>query len=257
MLRSSFPLPYANSLSSVLLRGSSPVWRSSGLLNSSIQIPLKKWYSDMSTNGSKQKMKRVTVKPLDSRKTFLMDSYKYLMESNPVVLFVHYNNLLKQEDDHFRSQIKQNGGKMSMLRNHVFNAYLKVSHLPDPCAPVKNKFKNESHPLLPLFKGPTAAITFAETDPVSVSKVLKLLEKAQDKLFVVGAKVETEIYDIAQLDHFKSLPSKTQLQSQLLGLLHVLSGAGLVDTLERGSQTLYLTLKSHHDNNLNNVKDEK
>lgn len=191
---------------------------------------------------------RVTVKPAESRKTFLIDSYKHLMETNPVILFVHYNNLLKNEDQHYRSLIKQNGGKLTMLRNGLFGVYLKNAQAADPCAPISRKEQNRKHPLLPLFKGPTAAISFTETDPSSVAKVLKSLEKAQDKLFVVGAKVETEVYDIAQLHQFKTLPSKEVLQAQLVGLLNVLGGAGLVRTLEAGSQTLYLTLSSHQEN---------
>lgn len=191
---------------------------------------------------------RDTVKPIASRKTFLIDSYKQLMGSNPVILFVHYNNLMKNEDHHYRSQIKKAGGTLTVLRNNLFKVYLKNSASPDPCAPIKRREQNLSHPLLPLFKGPTAAICFPETDPQSVGKVLKLLAKAQDRLFVIGAKVETDIFDISQLSQFKDLPNKEGLQSQLLGLLHILSGAGLVRTLEAGSQTLYLTLQSHHDN---------
>lgn len=41
---------------------------------------------------------RKTVKPLDSRKTFLIDTYKHLMENSSMIFFVHYNNLSKTED---------------------------------------------------------------------------------------------------------------------------------------------------------------
>ncbi|KAM3162814.1 54S ribosomal protein L11 [Lachancea thermotolerans] len=191
---------------------------------------------------------RITVKPLNSRKTLLMDTYRELMEKNPVVLFAHHNNLVKQEDAFFRSQIKELGGQMTVLRNQLFQVYLRNAHLPDPCAPTPKAEQNRTHPLLPLFKGPTAAITFPETEPAKVAKLLKLLEKSSDKLFVVGAKVDGGILDVPQLHQFKTLSSKPELQSQLLGLLHLLSGAGLVKTLEAGSHSLYLTLQSHHDN---------
>lgn len=221
-------------------------YRSVGLLLSTRQL----------TNGVDCDAERVTAKPIDSRKTFLVDSYKHLMEKNSVVLFLHYNNLLKHEDHHYRSQIEQLGGKLTILRNNLFKLYLKNSHLEDPCAPVKSKNQSKRHPLLPLFKGPTAAIAFPETNPKDVANVLKLLEKAQDKLFVVGAKVETESYDLAQLNKYKLLPDKTALQGQLLGLLHTLSGAGLVKTLESASQSLYLTLSSHRDNVKSEGKDD-
>lgn len=191
---------------------------------------------------------RRTVKPLDSRKTFLIDSYKNLMETSPVMLFCHHNNLMKGENAHFREEINKVGGKLTILRNNLFQVYLRNSRKNDPAAPAKRSEQDWKHPLLPLFKGPTAAISFPETDPAKVKKVMKLLEKAQDKLFVIGAKVENDAYDLRQLDSFKDLPTKSQLQSELLGLLHVLSGAGLVQTLEAGSNMLYLTLKSHEDN---------
>ncbi|SCU93774.1 LAFA_0F18140g1_1 [Lachancea sp. 'fantastica'] len=191
---------------------------------------------------------RVTVKPLHSRKTLLIDTYKEMMDKSPVVLFAHYNNLLKQENAFFRAQIQALGGNMTVLRNQLFQVYLRNSHLADPCAPSTKAEQNRNHPLLPLFKGPTAAISFAETDPSQILKFLKLLEKSSDKMFVVGARIEDQVMDVTKLQQFKTLPSKSALQSQLLGLLSVLSGAGLVKTLEAGSHSLYLTLQSHHDN---------
>ncbi|SCU87055.1 LAME_0D08592g1_1 [Lachancea meyersii CBS 8951] len=191
---------------------------------------------------------RNTVKPLHSRKTFLIDTYKDLMDKNPVVLFAHYNNLLKHENAFFRAQIQALGGKMTVLRNQLFQVYLRNAHLPDPCAASTKAVQNRTHPLLPLFKGPTAAITFSDTDPAQILKFLKLLEKSSDKMFVVGARIDGQVLDISKVHEFKTLPSKPALQSQLLGLLSVLSGAGLVKTLEAGSHSLYLTLQSHHDN---------
>lgn len=230
-------------------------------LNSSKAVcwlaPVRRSYTVPVGTAEPSIKERITKKPLESRKTFLIDSYKHLMETNPVVLFVHYNNLLKHEDHQYRAQIQQNGGKLTMLRNNLFEVYLKNALTPDPCSPVKSADQNKTHPLLPLFKGPTAAITFPQTNPVDVAKVLKVLEKAQDKLFVVGAKVETAVYDVAQLAHFKSLPSKSELQGQLVGLLHILSGAGLVRTLEADSQLLYLTLSRHNENQSSDGSNDK
>lgn len=188
------------------------------------------------------------MKSLDSRKTFLIDSYKELMESHPVILFCHQNNLMKNENAHFRQEIGKLGGRLTILRNSLFQVYLRNAEKQDPASKVLFSEQNWKQPLLPLFKGPTALIAFSETDPSQVSKVMKLLEKAQDRLFVVGAKVEKDAYDLKQLNAFKALPNKAQLQSEILGILHVLSGAGLVQTLEASSNMLYLTLKSHEDN---------
>ncbi|CAI4304602.1 AAC_HP2_G0006680.mRNA.1.CDS.1 [Saccharomyces cerevisiae] len=191
---------------------------------------------------------RKTVKPLDSRKTFLIDTYKHLMENSSMIFFVHYNNLSKTEDHHFRFKIKQTGGKLTKVRNNLFEVYLRNSHLPDPCGFVKRKEQNWKHPLLPLLKGPTATITYEDTNPQQVAKLLKVLQSAQDKLMVIGAKVENEVLNVEKINTFKTLPTKPEMQSQLVSVLQMLSGLGLVRTLENSSNALYLTLKSHNDN---------
>ncbi|CAI4037711.1 hypothetical protein SMKI_04G0410 [Saccharomyces mikatae IFO 1815] len=195
-----------------------------------------------------EELSRKTVKPVDSRKTFLIDTYKHLMENSSMVLFVHYNNLSKTEDHHFRFKIKQTGGKLTKVRNNLFEVYLKNSHLPDPCGFVRRKEQNWKHPLLPLLKGPTATITYEDANPQQVAKLLKMLKLAQDKLLVIGAKVENQVLNAEKLNIFKTLPTKPEMQSQLVSVLQMLSGLGLVRTLESGSNALYLTLKSHQDN---------
>ncbi|AMD22953.1 HHR184Wp [Eremothecium sinecaudum] len=191
---------------------------------------------------------RDTVKPVDSRKTYLIDRYKHLMESNQIVLFAHRNNLMKQESFELRNLVSELDGQVTVLRNNLFQVYLRNSHRPDPAAKVRKGEQNWKHPLLPLFRGPTAAISFKEANPQNIAKLLKALERSKDKLFIVGAKVETETFDVAKLNEFKTLPTKPELQSQLVGLLNIMGAAGLVRTLESASKTLYLTLKSHEDN---------
>ena len=192
---------------------------------------------------------RRTAKPVDSRKTFLIDYYKHMMEAHPVVVFLHYNNLLKTEDHHFRDLIKSTNGKLHKIRNNLFQVYLRNSALPDPCAPVDSKDPRlvKNHPLHPLFAGPTAAITYSELDPASIAKLIKVLGQAKDKLFVIGAKVDTEVLDTGKLTEFSKMPPMPVMQAQLVQLLQSASGGGLVQTLEAASQKLYLTLKAHEE----------
>ncbi|KAH3902106.1 mitochondrial 54S ribosomal protein uL10m SCDLUD_001919 [Saccharomycodes ludwigii] len=194
---------------------------------------------------------RLTIKPLLSRKTLLVDTYKDLMDKSPLVLFAHYNNLNKTENKLFRDLIQKNNGKLTVLRNNLFKVYLKNSKFEDPCFKGNDKkkiFKN--HPLLPLFKGPTCAISFTEVEPANVKALFTALKKHNDKLFIIGARLDNneQVLDLDKLNEFKELPNKSALQQQLLGLLHILSGAGLVNTLEMaGTKNLYLTLKSHEN----------
>ncbi|KAL3230127.1 Large ribosomal subunit protein uL10m [Nakaseomyces bracarensis] len=193
-------------------------------------------------------VRRETIKPLESRKTFLLDSYRHMMDNNSMVLFAHYNNLTKNEDHHFREQIRQAGGRLTRIRNNILKVCLRTLELPDPCVKIRDRKSLRKHPLLPLLKGPTATISFKETDPQQVAKLFKVLKNAQDKLFIMGAQIDKDIYDSNKLDQFKSLPSKPVLQGQLVGMLQMLGGAGLVQVLDANKQHLYLTLKAHEEN---------
>ncbi|EEQ39922.1 hypothetical protein CLUG_04050 [Clavispora lusitaniae ATCC 42720] len=136
------------------------------------------------------------------------------------------------------------GVKMTYIRNRLYDVYLRSSHEEDP-ALHKNTLKNKKvqHPLSVLLNGPTAVITIPKCEPSVVEQVMKILKQAGEKLILIGARIETSIYNIDDLDKFKSLPNKEQMQSQLAGLLTVLGGAGLVRTLESNGTMLYLTLE--------------
>lgn len=215
-------------------------------LSTSFQ-PLSKFFSTSSISRQADEHfaseTRKTTKHVLSRKTFLVDYYKFLNDKNAIVLYVHHNNLVKNDNLRMRREFQKLGVQMTYLRNSLYKVYLRSAHEQDP-ALHKNTIKNKKveHPLSPLLNGPTAVITIPECDPSVVELVLKTLKQAGEKLFLVGARVETSVYDIDKVNEFKKLPSKEQLQAQLAGLLTVLGGAGLVRTLESNGTLLYLTL---------------
>lgn len=187
---------------------------------------------------------RTTAKHVLSRKTFLIDYYKYLNDNNDIVLYVHHNNMTKNENKRFRTDLNKWGAKLNIIRSGIYKVYLRSENEADP-ADKETSIKNRdvTHPLFPLLNGPTAIITIPNNDPSIVASVLKVLKQAQEKLILVGAKIEKTTFDIDQVDKFKDLPTKDQLQGQLAGLLTVLGGAGLVNTLLSNQQTLYLSLQ--------------
>lgn len=204
-------------------------------------------------------LKRKTTKHPLSRKTFLIDYYKYLNDNNQIVLYLHHNNLVKNDTIKVRSELKKLGVTMTYLRNALYRVYLRSAHEEDP-ALHKNTLKNKSveHPLAPLLNGPSAIITVKECDPPTVEKIVKLLKAQDEKLFLIGARIEGNIYNVADVDQFKSLPSKDQLQAQLAGVLSILGGAGLVRTLESAGTHMYLTLEQRRkDLDPEEKKDEK
>lgn len=191
---------------------------------------------------------RDTFKDVFSRKTFLIDYYKHLNDTNNIVLYCHHNNLNKVDNARVRLELNAAGAKLVYLRNSLYKAYLRSADQADPALKLAREATMDVvHPLAPLLKGPTAVIAINDTDPLVVKAVLKTLKLVNEKLFVIGAQVETSVYDAAQVDQFKDLPTKQQLQGQLAGLLTVLGGAGLVRTLELASTHLYLTLDTRKD----------
>lgn len=189
---------------------------------------------------------RKSAKDPNSRKTFLVDYYKYLNDTNEIVLFAHHNNITKNDNLKIRSDLKKHGAKLNIIRNNLYEVYLRSEHESDPAdAIISKKNKNVKHPLAPLLVGPTAVITIPKCEPAIVQQVLKVLKTAQERLILIGAKIETSFFDIDDVNKFKDLPSRDQLQGQLAGLLSVLGGAGLVQTLEASTKHLYLTLDQH------------
>ncbi|CAK9441399.1 mitochondrial 54S ribosomal protein uL10m [Lodderomyces beijingensis] len=201
-------------------------------------------------------LNRQTEKDLFSRKTYLLDLYKHMNDTNEIILYVHHNNLTKSENQHVREEIKKigavkneqglyvGGARYTMLKNSIYSLYLRSSHEVDPAAKgMTLKNKDRKHPLLPLLAGPTACITIPECEPSAISQVQKILKKMSDKLIIIGAQVEkSSVMNAAELNSFKNLPDKQGLQGQLLGLLTMSGGAGLVQTLETPGHLLYLTM---------------
>lgn len=213
----------------------------------------KSFYSTERTQTSLGE--RNTGKHPLSRKTFLVDYYKYLNDSNAIILYVHHNNLVKAENKKLRSELRACGANLHIIRNSIYNVYLRSEKEEDPAEKeVSVRNRQKEHPFSALLNGPTGVISIPKCDPSVVSQVLKVLNGAGERLILMGAKVENNVYDIDQVTAFKDLPNKEQLQAQLAGLLTILGGAGLVRTLEAGSNVLYLTLderrkdmKDNHD----------
>lgn len=193
---------------------------------------------------SSQEPVRKTGKPLFSRKTFLVDYYKYMNDTNEIILYIHHNNLMKADTLKIRSQLQKLGVQLLYLRNNIYNIYLRSANEEDP-ALLENSLRNRDvvHPLSVLLSGPTAVIAIKNCDPPLVDSVLKTIKPFSDKLILMGARVDTAIYNPGEVNEFKDLPTKEQLQAQLASMLAYLGGAGLVRTLDNKGTTLYLTLE--------------
>lgn len=201
--------------------------------------------SGENTSNTTEEMTRETLKHVFSRKTFLMDYYKYINDQNEILLFIHHNNIKKTENKNLRSKIDSFGAKLNILNTRLYKVYLRNEKEQDPVLKVSTEKNREViHSLSPLLAGPTGIISFPTSNPKNLEGVIKILKTFKEKAFVIGAKIENSTFDINQIDLIKDLPLKPELQSQLTGLLSVLGGAGLIQTLESTPKSLYLTMVS-------------
>lgn len=198
---------------------------------------------------------RRTQKAPDSRKTFLIDMYTHMWRENSIVLLAHHNNLLSTENESIRKQLKKiddknktNKIEFRKLKGSLFKYFLRASSHPDPASKAANRMIRRNkirHPLENLLKGPTAAILIKDLDPKLVKEISKVLSTQKEKLFVMGGKVGDEYMTLEDIENFKTLKSLPELRAELVGLLTMASGAGLVRTLESATTNLAMTLESH------------
>ncbi|KAI5965826.1 uncharacterized protein KGF55_001189 [Candida pseudojiufengensis] len=238
------------------------------LSSSSISsIPIS--YSDFipTTEEHKKFITRKTEKPLFSRRTYLIDLYKYINDNNEILLFIHHNNLNKNENKKLRQDLNKIESKLTMLKNSIYKTYLRSSHEIDPALVgnnnknKKNKRKSNNNSLNnldSLFVGPTAIISIPKCEPSKVLQISKLIKSLNEKIIIIGAKIDqNSILNLKEIDEFKFLPNKETLQGQLIGLLTMMGGVGLVKTLETPSQMLYLTMKQRETDLDPNSKTEE
>lgn len=196
------------------------------------------------TPEQEQFIKRETEKGLFSRKTYLIDHYKHLYDTNEILLFLHYNNLSKHDNARYRQELLNAGAVLHIIKGSIFKLLLRSINESDPASKgLALKNKDVQHPLDTLLSGPTAIISIPKSDPSVVTAVMKVLKSANEKLLLLGAKVESEVMDLDQINEFKGLPTKETLQGQLVGLLSMAGGAGLVRTLGTPGSVLYLNLE--------------
>ncbi|ODQ65862.1 mitochondrial ribosomal protein of the large subunit [Nadsonia fulvescens var. elongata DSM 6958] len=202
-------------------------------------------FNSTTAAGVVEAVHRDTLKAVDSRKTYLVDRYSHLLQNSPILLILHHNNLPMADNQKIRSELAPLGVTLSIVKSSLFKVALRGEGHTDPASKSANEeFKKVTHPLSPLLVGPTAIISVPEMNPETVKKVTAIIERSKDRLVLMGARVESEVMTKAQIDQFKNLPTLDALRSQLVGVLSILGGAGLVQTLESVGQNLFLTLQS-------------
>ncbi|KAK9380066.1 mitochondrial 54S ribosomal protein uL10m [Kockiozyma suomiensis] len=190
---------------------------------------------------------RNTVKALDSRKTYLIDRYTYILRSRPVQLYVQHNNLCKADSFLFRGQFKKLGIPFTVVNTSLFKVTLKGIKADDPASwEARSRYrwtkKEDRHPAMQLVSGPTALVSFETLDPELLSSAVEIIERSGGRLLLMGAVIDNKLFSHSELEKIKKLGSFDQVRAELAGVLEILRGAGLVNTLSSTSTGLYLTL---------------
>ncbi|TPX38232.1 hypothetical protein SmJEL517_g00013 [Synchytrium microbalum] len=187
--------------------------------------------------------------PIDIKRQFLYALYTSILPKR-IVFVIQLNALSASEYQTLTREFRKRGMNILKIRLGVFRAAAKkfgqrgtMSWVPSIVDPHPESMYTISHKngvrLSEMPVGHTA-IVFADNIPESVSKVLQsvnqVVDKVKPKVFVVGAKIDCDVYSKAELDYVATLPSIKELREQLVGVL-MGPGGKLVQTLQNVQET--------------------
>ncbi|KAK9448066.1 mitochondrial 54S ribosomal protein uL10m [Limtongia smithiae] len=187
---------------------------------------------------------RNSKKPADSRKTFLIDRYTYMLRHRPVMLLVQHNSLTTADTFALRSQLKKIGAPLTVVNTALLRVTLRCIEAEDPASwEAHHQYRSTRHPLERLVVGPTAVVSFPTLEPEAIGAAIDIIDRSGGRLILVGASIDNRLLSREELSEVRKLGNLDQMRAQLLGTLEVLRGAGLVQTLSSAATGLYLTLE--------------
>jgi large subunit ribosomal protein L10 len=119
------------------------------------------------------------------------------------MFFTNYAGLTVSEVTKLRGALRKDGTTYAIVKNTLF------SRAAGPELAEK---------IEPFLKGPTAVV-FSGIDPVAPAKALRDFADESKKMTIKAALIEGRIIDAQQIAALAAMPSKVQLQTQLVGLL--------------------------------------
>jgi large subunit ribosomal protein L10 len=154
-----------------------------------------------------------------AKKAETIEQLRQKIAASSHLFFTDYAGLTVEDTTKLRSELRKDGTKYAIVKNTLFSIAAG---------------KELAEQIEPFLKGPTAVV-FTGEDPVAPAKALNDFAIESKKLKVKAAIIEGRLVDAAQIKVLASMPSKLQLQAQLLGVLQS-PMRGLVTVLA-GNQT--------------------
>jgi large subunit ribosomal protein L10 len=124
------------------------------------------------------------------------------LASAKYLFFTNYSGLSVSEMSKLRAELRKDGNTYAVVKNSLF---------------ARAAGGELAKAVEEYLAGPTG-IVFAPSDPVSPAKALKQFSDGVKPIEIKAAYVDGKILDAKAVATLASLPSKTQLQAQLLGI---------------------------------------
>lgn len=141
---------------------------------------------------------------MKKEKQFLLEEVKEQLKQSGSYIITQYSALSANKAYEFRRELAKVGGRFEVVKKRVF---------------LKAALENGATFSEDLLKGHIGLI-LTTVDPLDVTKAVVKYSEANDKLMkFVGGFIEGKALTGSDIEMLASLPSKAEMQAQLLGLL--------------------------------------
>ncbi len=132
------------------------------------------------------------------------DDLHQLLEKIPSVILSSFEGLTAAQDTELRRKVAQAGGRYRVVKNSLIGRAAQGTR---------------AEALAQKLRG-TTSVAFTETDPVALAKALTAYAKENPALVFKAGLVEGRVVSLAELVRIANLPSRSELLSKALFLLH-------------------------------------
>ncbi len=144
-----------------------------------------------------------TARASHAQKAETVAAVKGCLEASKLAIVTDYRGLNVDQMTRLRREIRQASGEYQVIKNTLVKRALKGTSYGD---------------LERLLEGPNGWV-FAYEDPVILTKALVKFADENEKLAIKGGVFEGQFMDPAQVKVLSKMPSKPELQAQLLAMI--------------------------------------
>ena len=138
-----------------------------------------------------------------AKKEATIEELRARLAGSANLFFTNHAGLTVGQITKLRGELRKDGSTFAVVKNSLFS---------------RAADEGLAKSLTEILAGPTA-IVFAGSDPVGPAKALKTFSDGVRAVEIKGAYVDGKLIDANAVKTLASLPSKTELQARVLGLL--------------------------------------